>query len=382
MEKEKQFPKILLTGDRPTGRLHLGHLVGSINNRLKLQDDPTITEKWYMVADVQALTDNADNPDKVRNNVLEVVLDNLACGVDPSKMTFFIQSQVPAIAELTVFFMNLVTMQQMLQNPTIKTEAKEKEFSLYQKSIEMHQKIKTNTENDDHSETSKDIQNYNDIIGEIKNGMPLGFLSYPVSQAADILFGKANIIPVGEDQLPVLEVSREIARKFNRIYGAEIFPEPQAILSEVPRLIGTDGNAKMSKSLGNTIYLSDTKEEIEKKVMSMYTDPGHINIDSAGKVEGNVVFAYLDVFDTNKEELEVLKNRYRTEGEKLGDVEIKKRLIEILEGIIAPIREKREYLARDPKAIMDIVHQGTRRAQKKGEETMAEVKRVMKINYF
>jgi tryptophanyl-tRNA synthetase len=382
MEKEKQFPKVLLTGDRPTGRLHLGHLVGSINNRLKLQDDPTITEKWYMVADVQALTDNADNPDKVRNNVLEVVLDNLACGVDPSKMTFFIQSQVPAIAELTVFFMNLVTMQQMLQNPTIKTEAKEKEFSLYQKSIEMHQKIKTNTENDDHSETSKDIQNYNDIIGEIKNGMPLGFLSYPVSQAADILFGKANIIPVGEDQLPVLEVSREIARKFNRIYGAEIFPEPQAILSEVPRLIGTDGNAKMSKSLGNTIYLSDTKEEIEKKVMSMYTDPGHINIDSAGKVEGNVVFAYLDVFDTNKEELEVLKNRYRTEGEKLGDVEIKKRLIEILEGIIAPIREKREYLARDPKAIMDIVHQGTRRAQKKGEETMAEVKRVMKINYF
>lgn len=388
MEKEKQFPKVLLTGDRPTGRLHLGHLVGSINNRLKLQDDPTITEKWYMVADVQALTDNADNPDKVRNNVLEVVLDNLACGVDPSKMTIFIQSQVPAIAELTVFFMNLVTMQQMLQNPTIKTEARQKRYE-----------VENNTEDIDEvdniveQEMDKDgfvsthlIASDKEQIEENKKrnekGIPLGFLSYPVSQAADILFAKANVIPVGEDQLPVIEVSREIARKFNATYKEDLFPKPQGILSEVTRLIGTDGNAKMSKSLGNTIYLSDTKEEIEKKVMSMYTDPGHTNIDSAGKVEGNVVFAYLDVFDSNKEELEVLKNRYRKEGEKLGDVEIKKRLIEILEGIIAPIREKREYLARDPKAIMDIVHQGTKRAQKKGEETMAEVKRVMKINYF
>ncbi len=342
MEKEKQFPKILLTGDRPTGRLHLGHLVGSINNRLKLQEDPTITEKWYMVADVQALTDNADNPEKVRNNVLEVILDNLACGVNPSKMTIFIQSQVPAIAELTVFFMNLVTVARLKRNPTVKSEMKQKGYD---------------------------------------EDVPAGFLAYPISQTADILFVKANTIPVGEDQLPVIEQANEIGHKFNSLYE-DIFPYIEPVVGEVPRLLGTDGNAKMSKSLGNTIYLSDTKEEIEKKVMSMYTDPGHVNINSAGKVEGNVVFAYLDVFDSNKEELEVLKNRYRTEGEKLGDVEIKKRLIEILEGIIAPIREKREYLARDPKAIMNIVHEGTKRAQKKGEETMAEVKRVMKINYF
>jgi tryptophanyl-tRNA synthetase len=295
-----------------------------------------------MVADVQALTDNADNPEKVRNNVLEVVLDNLACGVDPSKMTFFIQSQVPAIAELTVFFMNLVTVARLKRNPTVKSEMKQKGYD---------------------------------------EDVPAGFLAYPISQTADILFVKANTIPVGEDQLPVIEQANEIGHKFNSLYE-DIFPYIEPVVGEVPRLIGTDGNAKMSKSLGNTIYLSDTTEEIEKKVMSMYTDPGHTNIDSAGKVEGNVVFAYLDVFDSNKEELEVLKNRYRTEGEKLGDVEIKKRLIEILEGIIAPIREKREYLARDPKAIMDIVHEGTKRAQKKGEETMTEVKRVMKINYF
>jgi tryptophanyl-tRNA synthetase len=366
MEKEKQFPKVLLTGDRPTGRLHLGHLVGSIHNRLKLQDDPTITEKWYMVADVQALTDNADNPEKVRNNVLEVVLDNLACGVDPSKMTIFVQSQVPAIAELTVFFMNLVTVARLEQNPTVKTEMMQKGYVT--DSIE------------------KEILKQKGLLGmallkkqdRIKN-VSVGFLAYPISQTADILFVKANTIPVGEDQLPVIEQANEIGHKFNTLYG-DIFPYIEPIVGEVPRLIGTDGNAKMSKSLGNTIYLSDTAEQIKEKVMSMYTDPNHVRVEDPGQVEGNVVFTYLDIFDKNKEELEALKVHYRKGG--LGDVVIKKRLIGILEEIIAPIREKREYLARDPKIIMDILEAGTKRAQKKGEETMAEVKRVMKINYF
>lgn len=386
MESDKNFSRIVLTGDRPTGRLHLGHLVGSIENRLELQNDSNISEKWYMIADVQALTDNADNPEKVRSNVLEVALDNLACGLDPTKTTLFIQSQVPAIAELTVFFMNLVTMQQMLQNPTIKTEARQKKYE-----------VENNTE--DISEVGDVVDQEMDKDGFIltsmcmtaeeqieenkeknKKGIPLGFLSYPVSQAADILFTKANIIPVGEDQLPVLETSRDIARKFNRIYGANTFPEPRAILSKAPRLMGTDGGAKMSKSIGNTIYLSDSYETIKEKVMSMYTDPNHIRVEDPGQVEGNVVFGYLDIFDKNKEELESLKDQYRKGG--LGDVVIKKRLIEILEGIIAPIREKREYLARDPKVIMDILEQGTIKAKKRGEETLKEVKSLMKINYF
>lgn len=340
MEKEKQFPKVLLTGDRPTGRLHLGHLVGSIHNRLKLQDDPTITEKWYIIPYMHALTDNSDNPEKLRNNILQVVLDNLACGVDPSKMTIFVQSQVPAIAELTVFFMNLVTVARLKRNPTVKSEMKQKGY---------------------------------------EEDVPAGFLAYPISQTADILFVKANTIPVGEDQLPVIEQANEIGHKFNTLYG-DIFPYIEPIVGEVPRLIGTDGNAKMSKSLGNTIHLSDTAEQIKEKVMSMYTDPNHVRVEDPGQVEGNVVFTYLDIFDKNKEELEALKVHYRKGG--LGDVVIKKRLIGILEEIIAPIREKREYLARDPKIIMDILEAGTKRAQKKGEETMAEVKRVMKINYF
>lgn len=329
---------IVLTGDRPTGKLHLGHFVGSIQNRIALQEQHDTS--FYMVADVQALTDNADNPDKVRNNVLEIVLDNLACGVDPSKTTFFIQSQVPEIAELTIFFLNLVTVARLKRNPTVKDEMKQKG------------------------------------LGE---DVPAGFLMYPVSQAADILAFKASIVPVGEDQLPMLEQANEIAHKFNTLYG-ETFAEIKKITADASRLVGIDGNAKMSKSLGNTINLSSSNEEIEQKVMAMYTDPDHIRVEDPGKVEGNVVFTYLDIFDPNKEEVDALKEQYRKGG--LGDVVLKKRLTVILQDLISPIREKREYLAKDPKQIMDILKKGTEKARQHARETLAEVKRAMKIDYF
>lgn len=336
MSKTKE--NIVLTGDRPTGKLHLGHYIGSIQNRLRLQNEDSTA--FYMIADLQALTDNADNPDKVRNNVLEVALDNLACGLDPKKTTMFVQSQVPEIAELTILFLNLVTLARLKRNPTVKDEMKQKGF------------------------------------GE---DVPAGFLAYPVSQAADILAFKANTVPVGEDQLPVLEQANEIVQKFNSLYG-EVFEKIKPVVSENGRLMGIDGNAKMSKSLNNAIYLSDTPDEIEKKVMAMYTDPNHIHVNDPGKVEGNVVFSYLDIFDTNKKEVEELKAQYTIGG--LGDVVIKKRLIEILDQVIAPIREKRELLARDPKKVMEILREGTEKAKETSRKTLDEVKAAIKINYF
>ncbi|MCE9585164.1 tryptophan--tRNA ligase [Candidatus Nomurabacteria bacterium] len=339
MENNENNKKIrVLTGDRPTGKLHLGHFVGSIQNRLKLQD--TAEKAFYMVADVQALTDNAENPEKVRNNVLEVALDNLACGVDPSKTTFFIQSQIPEIAELTIFFLNLVTLARLKRNPTVKSEMQQKGF------------------------------------GE---DVPAGFLIYPVSQAADILFAKANLIPVGEDQKPMIEQTNEIVDSFNRIYG-ETFSHVSHLVGEIPRLVGTDGNAKMSKSLNNCINLSDSDEMINKKVMDMYTDPNHIHVEDPGKVEGNVVFTYLDIFDSNKEEVADLKKQYEKGG--LGDVVIKKRLAKILCDFISPIREKREQLAKDPQAVMKILEEGTQKARIEAQKTISEVRKAMKIDFF
>ena len=335
MEKDQ---KIVLTGDRPTGKLHLGHFVGSIQNRVKLQD---IAERsFYMVADMQALTDNANNPEKVSSNVLEVTLDNLACGVDPKKTIMFIQSKVPEIAELTVMFLNLVTLARLKRNPTVKDEMKQKGF------------------------------------GE---NVPAGFLAYPVSQAADILFCKSNLIPVGEDQLPVIEQVNEIVDDFNRFYG-ETFSRVKHLVGDTPRLMGTDGNIKMGKSLNNGIYLSDSVEVISKKVMEMYTDPNHIHVQDPGEVKGNVVFSYLDIFDPNKDEVEELKSQYKKGG--LGDVVIKKRLIGILENIIGPIRTRREELAKNPEAIMKILEEGTLKAQSIAKDTMIEVRKSLKINYF
>ncbi|MEI8174435.1 MAG: tryptophan--tRNA ligase [bacterium] len=331
--------KIVLTGDRPTGRLHLGHYVGSIKNRVKLQDE--VSKSFYMVADIQALTDNADNPEKVRDNVLEVVLDNMACGVDPKKTIFFIQSQVPEIAELTILFMNLVTLQQLSHNPTIKTEIKEKEFS---------------------------------------KGTPLGFLAYPVSQAADILFCKANTIPVGIDQMPVLEQANEIIKKFNAIYNVNLFSKITGVVSDIPRLVGIDGNSKMSKSLGNCIFLSDSDKEIEKKVMQAFTDPNHIRVEDKGKVEGNVVFTYLDAFDEDKKGVIELKAQYQKGG--LGDVVLKKRLTKVLIDVIKPIRTRREELSKNPEFLMDVLKKGIEDARKEAQKTMKEVRQALKIDYF
>jgi tryptophanyl-tRNA synthetase len=335
---KKDDIKIVLTGDRPTGKLHLGHFVGSIQNRLKLQEEAE--KSFYMVADMQALTDNAENPEKVRDNVIEIALDNLACGLDPKKTTMFIQSQIPEIAELALLFMNLVTLARLKRNPTVKSE--------------MHQKG----------------------FGE---DVPAGFLVYPVSQAADILFAKANLIPVGEDQKPMIEQTNEIVDVFNRIYG-ETFGHVSHLVGETPRLVGTDGNAKMSKSLNNGIYLSDSDEMIEKKVMEMYTDPKHIHVEDPGSVEGNVVFMYLDIFDTDKEGVADLKKQYEKGG--LGDVAIKKRLVKILSDMISPIRERREELAQNPKAIMNILEEGTKKAREEAIKTLNEVRHAMKIDFF
>ena len=328
----------VLTGDRPTGRLHLGHFVGSIQNRLTLQNE--YDTLYYMIADVQALTDNADNPEKVRANVLEVALDNLACGMDPQKTTMFIQSQVPEIAELTIFFLNLVTISRLKQNPTVKTEIKQKGF------------------------------------GE---NVPAGFLAYPISQAADILTFKGTVIPVGEDQLPVLEQANEIGDKFNRLYG-NTFPRIKPLVSANSRMPGIDGKAKMSKSLGNAIFLADSAKDVEQKVMQMYTDPNHIHLNDPGEVKGNVVFIYLDVFDPNKDEVAELKKQYKKGG--LGDVVLKKRLARVLNEILTPIRERRAELAKDPEHVMDILEAGTKRARKEAQRTLLEAKTHMKINYF
>lgn len=329
--------KRILTGDRPTGKLHLGHYVGSLSNRVKLQDE---YEQFVMIADVQALTDNYDNPEKVRENIREVALDYLAVGIDIKKTTIFIQSMVPQIAELTVFYMNLVTVARLQRNPTVKDEIKQKGF---------------------------------------EESVPLGFLAYPVSQAADITCVNADLVPVGEDQLPMIEQTREIVRKFNSLYGKTL-TEPEALIGEFPRLIGTDGNSKMSKSVGNTIYLSDSKEEVEKKVMSMYTDPTRLKSTDPGHVEGNPVFIYLDAFGKEKERIEDFKKRYQ-EGA-VGDVEVKRYLSEVLNKFLEPIRERRSGYEKNPELVDKILKEGTEKARVEAQKTLEEVKKAMKLNYF
>jgi tryptophanyl-tRNA synthetase len=329
--------KTILTGDRPTGKLHLGHYVGSLLNRIELQEKHN---QFVMIADAQALTDNAENPSKIRENVLEVALDYLAVGIDPNKTTIFIQSLVPELPELTMYFLNLVTLARLQRNPTVKSEMTQKGFGA---------------------------------------DVPAGFLIYPISQAADILAFKTDLVPVGEDQLPMIEQANEIVEKFNRFYGP-VFKKVKAELSETGRLLGIDGKSKMSKSLDNAIYLSDTPEEIKKKVMDMYTDPGHIHAEDPGKVEGNIVFSYLDAFDADKKELEKIKESYRRGG--LGDVALKERLINILEELINPIRERREILSKNPKAIMSMLETGSEKARAIAKETLSEAKKAMQLNYF
>lgn len=330
----------ILTGDRPTGHLHLGHYVGSIKSRLEFEKD---YEQFVMVADVQALTDNAQNPEKVRTNSIEVTLDNLAAGLDPQKTTFFIQSAIPEIAELTIFFLNLVTLARLERNPTVKEEMRQKGY---------------------------------------EKNVPAGFLCYPISQAADILSVGATLVPVGEDQLPMIEQTNEIVDRFNSYYGKgdDILERVKPILGEVGRLPGIDGKAKMSKSLNNAIYLSDSDEVIKEKVKEMYTDPNHIKVEDPGTVEGNTVFTYLDAFDPDKKEVSLLKDRYQKGG--LGDVFLKERLAEILIQTISPIREKREYLAKNPKEIMNILKEGTDKTRERAAETLAKVKNALQIDYF
>ncbi len=330
--------KIILTGDRPTGALHLGHYLGSLLNRVDLQNK---YKQYVMIADVQALTDNYDNPKKVHDNVFQVMLDYLAVGIDPKKTTIFIQSQIPQIAELGVLYLNFVTVNRLKRNPTVKNEIQQKGY------------------------------------GE---NVTAGFLTYPVHQVADITVVKADLVPVGEDQLPMIEQAHEIVRAFNRTYNCNVLVEPQALLSPVSRLVGTDGKAKMSKSLGNAIFLCDSADEISKKVMTMYTDPKHIRVTDPGQVEGNVVFTYLDIFDNHKSEVAELKAHYQRGG--LGDVTIKKRLITVLNDMIEPIRNRRAEYAKDPIHVMDILEHGTIAAQEVAEQTMADVRKVMHLNYF
>ena len=342
---------IILTGDRPTGKLHLGHYIGSLKNRVVLQNEGNYDEMYLMIADSQALTDNFDNPKKVRDNIINVALDYLSVGIDPKKVNIFIQSQIPALTELSFYYMNLVTVSRLQINPTVKNEIKEKSF---EKSI------------------------------------PVGFFCYPISQAADITAFKANIIPVGNDQLPMLEQTNEIVSSFNRIYGETLVP-CKAILNEnkiAQRLPGLDGNAKMSKSLNNGIYLSDPSDVIYKKVMSMYTDPNHIKVEDPGKVEGNMVFTYLDVFSNDEQiskyseyrTLDEMKKAYEKGG--LGDVKIKKVLYNILEEILSPIREKRKYYEEHLDEVYSILKEGTTKANEKANKTLKEVKKAIMIDFF
>lgn len=328
--------KRILTGDRPTGRLHLGHYIGSLKNRVKLQET---YDQFVMVADVQALTDNFENPGKVRDSVKELMLDYLSVGIDPAKTTIFIQSCIPEIAELTVFFLNLVTLDRVLRNPTVKTEIKQKG---YEKSL------------------------------------PAGFAMYPVSQAADISIFNADLVPVGADQLPMIEQTKEIVKKFNSLYG-EVFHEAKALLGDTPRLVGTDGDTKMSKSLNNCIYLSDSKEEVEKKISQMYTDPTRIHATDPGKVDGNPLFIYHDAFNPNKEEVNDFKERYQKGT--VGDVEVKKALAIAINNLLDPIREKRAYFEEREKEVEEMIINGNAKARKIAIETMKQVKTAMKINY-
>ncbi len=321
---------IILTGDCPTGQLHLGHFVGSLRSRVGLQDSH---HQHLLLADAQALTDNADNPDKVRRNILEVALDYLAVGIDPTKTTICVQSCLPALNELTMLYLNFVTVARLERNPTIKSEIQMRGFE-------------------------RDI--------------PAGFLCYPVAQAADITAFKATVVPVGEDQIPMIEQTNEIVRRVNRQIGQDLLPECKALLSNMARLPGFDGKAKMSKSLGNTIVLNASDKDIKKAVNAMYTDPNHLRIEDPGQVEGNIVFTYLDAFDPNKEEVEELKAHYRRGG--LGDGTVKKRLEGVLKELITPIRERREELAKDPDYIMDVLRQGTDKCRIITQQTLDEVK--------
>ncbi|PEG80459.1 MULTISPECIES: tryptophan--tRNA ligase [unclassified Lactobacillus] len=334
--------EILLTGDRPTGKLHIGHYIGSLKNRVKLQNSGKY-DPYIMIADTQALTDNARNPEKIRNSLIQVALDYLAVGIDPSKSTIYVQSQIPALFELTSYYMDLVTVARLERNPTVKTEIKQKDF---------------------------------------KDSIPVGFLNYPVSQAADITAFKATIVPVGDDQEPMLEQTREIVRTFNRVYNTDILVEPKGYFPPKGsgRLPGLDGNAKMSKSLGNCIYLSDDAKTVQKKVMSMYTDPNHIHVEDPGKVEGNTVFTYLDVFDPDKDKVAELKAEYQKGG--LGDVKIKRYLNKILEAELAPIRERREKYAQDEDAIYEMLLEGSKKANTVANETLEQVRDAIGLNYF
>lgn len=331
--------KRILTGDRPTGHLHLGHFVGSLENRAKLVSSGEY-DSYIMIADVQALTDNFDDPQKVRDNTLQVLQDNLSIGIDPYKAVFFLQSAIPQIAELTVFYANLVTMARLERNPTVKDEIKQKE--------------------------------------KFKDSVPLGFLMYPVSQAADITVVKGNLVPVGEDQVPHIEQTREIVRKFNSIYGV-VFPEPEALVGNFPRLVGTDGNAKMSKSLGNCIYLIDDENTVKEKVMSMYTDPTRIRATDPGKVEGNPVFIYHDAFNPNKAEVDDLKSRYLTGN--VGDVEVKQKLVVAINNFLEPIRERRQKYQNE-KLLLEILTEGTKKTLLEAQKTMEEVRSAMKLLSF
>jgi tryptophanyl-tRNA synthetase len=333
--------KIILTGDRPTGKLHIGHYIGSLKNRVALQESG-LYESFIMIADQQALTDNARNPEIIRNSLKEVALDYLAVGIDPSKSNIFIQSQIPELNELTMHYLNLVTLSRLERNPTVKQEIKQKNF---------------------------------------ENSIPAGFLIYPVSQAADITAFKATTVPVGEDQLPMIEQTREIVRSFNSIYG-DVLVEPEAVLpsSNAGRLPGTDGKAKMSKSLENGIYLSDDADTIKKKVMSMYTDPNHIRVEDPGKIEGNTVFTYLDVFATDKNAVEEMKEHYKRGG--LGDMKVKKYLNEVLQAELEPIRNRRLELEKDIDAIYDMLKDGSDKARAVAANTLKEVRSAMGIEYF
>lgn len=344
--------KIMLTGDRPTGRLHVGHYVGSLKRRVELQNTGDFDEMFVMIADAQALTDNADNPEKVRQNIIEVALDYLACGLDPEKCTLFIQSQIPQLCELSFYYMNLVTVSRLQRNPTVKSEIQMRNFEA---------------------------------------SIPVGFFTYPISQAADITAFKANVVPVGEDQLPMLEQTKEIVRKFNSVYG-DTLVEPEILLPENQaclRLPGTDGKAKMSKSLGNCIYLSEEPDEIQKKVFGMFTDPTHIKVSDPGKLEGNTVFTYLDAFCRPEyfaeflpdyANLQELKDHYTRGG--LGDMKVKRFLNNVLQAELEPIRNRRKEYQKDIPYVYEILKKGSEKVEAVAEKTLQEVKASMKINYF
>lgn len=333
--------EIILTGDRPTGKLHVGHYIGSLKKRVSMQNSGKY-DSYIMIADQQALTDNARDPEKIKNSLIQVALDYLAVGLDPKKSTIFVQSQIPALAELNLYYLNLVTVSRLERNPTVKAEIQQKHF---------------------------------------ERSIPAGFFTYPVSQAADITAFKANLVPVGDDQEPMLEQTREIVRTFNSIYG-EVLVEPQGVFAPKGsgRLPGLDGNAKMSKSLNNAIYLSDDADTLRKKVMSMYTDPNHIHVEDPGKVEGNMVFTYLDIFDKDKDKVAELKEQYRAGG--LGDVKIKRYLNEVLEAELGPIRARREEFAKDIPAVYAMLKEGGEKANEVANKTLEEVRRAIGVNYF